>query len=396
PTAQISAGAGYSGQDKLVGNFGLGIPNFRGMGQNLSFSIDVGSSFNSYSLSFTEPWLFSTPTSLGTNIYSTNRRWYTDYTEGRRGGSVQLGKRLKWPDNYFRFYTMYRLEKNRLYDFSDSYLESHSDIDTLKYYMSGTEKIIGAIIRGRPISGSLLAYQKQWLTASSMQISIVRDSRDLPEFATSGSIISYAIENNGNFLGGYWNYQKHSLEISKYIPLFWKFVLAGKITYGAIATSAGDNRILESDRFSPGGTGYDGSVRGYDDGVLTPDSLTSDIITHVRYTDSTLSHSDSSFADTLYSEVRVHGKFMLIGNLELQMPIVENQIYALLFFDAGNSWLRASDMKLKDLYKGIGFGVRLVVPPIGTIGFDFGYRLDERKGEKQGWRLHPQFGTTIR
>ncbi|MEW5923804.1 MAG: outer membrane protein assembly factor BamA, partial [Candidatus Zixiibacteriota bacterium] len=113
PTAQISAGAGYSGVDKFVGTFGLGIPNFRGMGQQASINVDIGSERNSYSLSFTEPWAFSTPTLLGGELYYTNRVWYSDYTEGSRGGSVRVGRRLRWPDNYFRIYGVYRIEDNR-------------------------------------------------------------------------------------------------------------------------------------------------------------------------------------------------------------------------------------------------------------------------------------------
>ncbi|HKK21836.1 MAG TPA: outer membrane protein assembly factor BamA, partial [candidate division Zixibacteria bacterium] len=51
-TGQVSAGAGYNSQDKLVGNLGLGIPNFRGMGQSINFNTDFGSRRNSFSLSF--------------------------------------------------------------------------------------------------------------------------------------------------------------------------------------------------------------------------------------------------------------------------------------------------------------------------------------------------------
>ncbi|HEX2897127.1 MAG TPA: outer membrane protein assembly factor BamA, partial [candidate division Zixibacteria bacterium] len=85
-TGEIMAGAGYNSQDKLVGNVGMGIPNFRGMGQRLSFSVEFGTRRNSFSLSFTEPWLFGRPTLLGSDIFVLNRRWFSDYTEGRRGG----------------------------------------------------------------------------------------------------------------------------------------------------------------------------------------------------------------------------------------------------------------------------------------------------------------------
>jgi len=78
------------------------------------------------------------------------------------------------------------------------------------------------------------------------------------------------------------------------------------------------------------------------------------------------------------------------------MPVIENQLYALLFFDAGNSWLHRRNIKLNRVYRGYGFGFRLVVPGIGTIGFDFGYPLDDRKGQEKGWKPHFQIGTTFR
>jgi len=43
-----------------------------------------------------------------------------------------------------------------------------------------------------------------------------------------------------------------------------------------------------------------------------------------------------------------------------------------------------------DLKRGAGVGVRLVVPPIGLIGFDFGYGFDRIDGGQ--WEPHFQFG----
>ena len=96
---------------------------------------------------------------------------------------------------------------------------------------------------------------------------------------------------------------------------------------------------------------------------------------------------------------------MLVTNIELQFPIVEQSIYALLFFDAGNSTLTFKELfddKDRFWYKSVGAGFRIAVPGIGTIGFDFGYALDEFGHEGQsnfqekGWKSHFQIGTTFR
>ena len=393
-TGQISAGAGYSGQDKFVGTFGMGIPNFRGMGQNLSFNIDIGSRRNSYSVSFTEPWMFGTPTLLGTDLYYTNRRWYDDYTEGRRGASVKLGRRLRWPDNYFRVYMRYRLENDRFYDFDDSYVIGNSGLIRNIY---PTDTGLDTLnLAGEPLMGTLLRFNEEWFTSSSLQFTITRDNRNLPEFATSGSTISYSLETVGNWLGGYWEYQKHIFSISKFVTPFWKFTLAGKASFGYIHATDGDDKILEFDRFSPGGTGYDGTVRGYDDGSLTPDSTQEITVTEIMYADAEMQNPIDTTYDTRTSKVRVRGKYMFVGNLELQIPLMENQFYTLLFLDAGNSWLDKSDIKPNRIYRGYGFGFRLMVPGLGTIGFDFGYPLDDRSGQDRSWKPHFQIGTTFR
>ncbi len=405
-TGQISAGAGYNSTDGLVGNFGLGIPNLGGNGQNLSFNVQRGSSLSSFSISFTEPWLFGRPTSLGTDIFSNNRRWYDEYTEGRVGASVRVGRRLKWPDNYFRIYGSVQWERNRFYDFDSTYKAENS----YKYYYYRDYGTIGKkdtfdIYQNRiqnigPYPGSILAYKGLWNTAAQFAFTVTRDSRNLPEFATKGSQLSYTFENTGGVMGGFWHFQKHSFSAAKFIPILGKMALAAKVQYGAITAPSGDERILLSERFTPGGTAYEGIVRGFDDGALTPDSVVTqtDTLVLIHPTDTTTTPwtaDTTKVASTPSYKVRVYGKFMFVSNIELQIPIASQQFYGLLFFDAGNSWLNRRDV-LNKLYKSVGFGFRIVVPSIGTIGFDFGYPLDLRSGQKPTWKPHFQMGTTFR
>ena len=408
-TGQISAGAGYNSQDKMVGSIGMGIPNFRGNGQNLSFNVEFGRRRNSVSVSFTEPWAFGRPTLLGFDVFALNRRWYDDYTEGRQGGSIRVGRRLRWPDNYFRLFASYRLERNRFHDYDDSFLALNSSGTSYRYRWTEINDSTHSIeyrtrdelVLGPPLPGSIVEYNEQWNTASRVAFTIVRDSRDLPEFATRGSIISYSYERTG-ILGGYWDYQLHRIKLAKFVPLFWKFALAARVEYGAVVGES-DRRILVSDRFNPGGTAFDGTVRGYDDGTLTPDSLVYGTDTTAWYyadpetIDPSVDEPDSIAVSPNF-RTRVRGKYMLVANAELQLPIVQNQIYGLLFLDAGNSWLHLDDMKpITGLYRGVGIGFRLIVPGIGTIGFDFARPLDDPPyGGGRGWKPHFQIGTTIR
>lgn len=416
-TGQVSAGAGYNSQDKVVGSVGLGIPNLFGNGQNVSFSVDFGSTRNSFSISFTEPWLFGRPTTLGVDLFALNRRWYDEYTEGQQGFAIRVGRRLRWPDNYFRLYSSYRLERNRFYDYDDTFLSQNSSSST--YYYSWSELVDTTsppqivhhtetdIQVGEPLPGSVVSYNERWNTASKLSFTLTRDSRNLPEFATQGSIMSYQYSMVGGILGGFWRYQLHRISAAKFVPLFWKFALATRFEYGAINAAGSDpkdKRVLLSDRFTPGGTAYDGTVRGYDDGILTPDSLVSGVDTVLYFYNDpdsvknpNIATADSSIISSGFS-TRVRGKFMITANAELQLPIVQNQIYGLLFLDAGNSWLHFDDIQpISGLYKGAGIGFRIVVPGIGTIGFDFAKPLDDPPdGSDRSWKPHFQVGTTIR
>ncbi len=401
-TGEIMAGAGYNSVDKLVGNVSMGIPNFRGEGQNLSFNVEFGARRNSFSLSFTEPWMFGRPTLLGTSLFTTNREWFSEYTESRQGGSVRIGRRLRWPDNYFRLFASYLLERNRFHDFDDDFIEENSYKSTYYHdYRDGGSRYDNTLDRTvhGVYPGSIVAYEEAWLTASRLSVTLRRDSRNLPQFATDGSIMAYTFENTGGPLGGFWHYQKHSMELAKFVPLLWKFSLAARLEYGVVTSPSGDNHILISDRFTPGGTDYDGIVRGYDGGALTPDSLVQGTDTAYFYNDANPIIGVDPPDDTLFSSytTRVRGKYMLVANVELQFPIAEQQVYGLLFFDAGNSWLHRRDIKpMTGLYKGAGVGFRVVVPGIGTIGFDFAYALNEYRGQAKGWKPHFQIGTTFR
>jgi outer membrane protein insertion porin family len=424
-TGQLNAGAGYSARDGMVGTFGMGIPNFRGMGQALNFNLEFGGRRNSSQISFTEPWMFGRPTLLGVDVFMLNREFFESYTEGRRGGSLRIGKRLRWPDNYFRVSASYRIEGDRFHDFSPAFV-ARDEIVTYTNRWTETEIVTLDTVTISPdtittydtvfvnsllsaniedtVSGSLLEFGEQWKLASALTFSITRDSRNLPEFATSGSRFRYTITKAGGFMGGFWNYTKHFVEFSKFFRIYKGIALAAKSQFGAVLapTSRG---ILESERFSPGGTSYVGIVRGYDDGSLTPDTLITaagDVtLTDTLFLDSTSTPVTSSTANPFMGRVR--GNYLFATNWEISVPLATNTLYFLMFADAGGSWTTKDRI---EIWPGAGVGFRLAVPGIGTIGFDFGYPLrktstynsltGETTLDSQGWRSHFQIGTVFR
>ena len=338
PTGQASMGAGYSDRDKLVGQIGLQIPNFRGLGQNLDFSWEFGTRREQFLVGFTEPWLFDTPTSLAVRVYTLNQNYYDYYDYRRDAISVRVGRRLRKPA-YSSLSMGYRLENSNYSDFSSEYA---SLSDESRY---------------------------QPRTTSTFDMTYQRDTRDLAQFATRGTLFSYKPEIASSLVAGDVDFHRHEVGFNYYHPSWWKFVLSLETKVAVVdGFSKFDNdNIPFWERFTPGGVDWwDGQVRGYPDQSLGPRQ----------------------------SGIPIGGNSMMVLNLEYRFPLAEQQVYGLLFADAGNAWAKIGDISPLDLRRSVGFGFRVMTPMLGMIGFDFGYGFDRRKvdGAQAGWSTHFQFG----
>lgn len=351
-TDMANMSAGYSQRDGMIGSVGLTFNNFSlahpfsgGDGQRLVFDWQFGSIYQSKSLSFTEPWMFNTPTLAGFSIFDTQRGGgYYPWDQSDRGGSVRLGRRFYWPDNYFRGDWIVRYAQSKISNIRDAELAANYE----KYY-------------GR--------------SGSTHQLSITqilsRDSRNNPEFPTRGSSHSLSTELSGGPLSGDQDYFKAILDVEWFLPLPYGLVLYSHNKYGYVEALYQNTVILYGEYFYLGGSGlgFSEGLRGYDDGQVGP--LTS-------------------------GGSPIGGKTMAKNTLELRFPIAPNPtIFGLLFAEAGNAWEQVSQTDPFELRRSVGAGVRLFMPMIGIIGIDFGYGFDyyNEYGQRSGkWKVHFQFG----
>ena len=345
---------GYSGAFGFSGGVGLSFNNFSisepfrgGAGQSLTFDWQFGVSnyYRTISIGFQEPWMFNSPTLFGFSIFDTYQSYYAEIHY--RGASIRIGRRFKWPDMYFRGDWTLRVQENSYHSLGGS---SVYDL----YYPPGKTTQVGI-----------------------SQV-ISRNSTDSPIFPARGSSFSLLTDINGipKFSGVQQSrYHKHVLSVDWYLPL----ISSGRITlmssslFGVIFPLEKDPKIPYQDLFYMGGTGL-GQIsvtplRGYDDNSLGPYRGSLGGRTMMKYT----------------SELR----FALALN-----PI---PIYTLLFAEAGNVWLDHTVMDPQDLRRSVGFGVRLLVNPIGLIGFDYGHGFYARTpgGDAPGWKFHFQFGRSF-
>ena len=343
----INASVGYSGSFGVTGALGFTINNFSiaeplkgGAGQILNFEWQFGeaSRFRTFTLGFTEPWLYDTPTLLGVSLFDTRQIWGYDYEQ--MGASVRVGRRFRWPDDYFRGDWILQAQRNDVRNGQGLYREGTTSQVSLTQVIS-------------------------------------RNSIDNPVFPTFGSNLSLSIQlSGGALLPGNVNFHKWLFHGDWYIPIFNSNRLALYLStdYGYIQDIGTASNISPIDLFFMGGTGLGyvstTPLRGYEDQSIGPRTTTG----------------------VIYG-----GKAMTKQTAELRFAVSINPIpiYLLAFAEGGNVFPTMSQANFFDLKRSAGFGARLQINPIGLIGFDYGYGFDDvfpRDGRPDGWHFHFQFG----
>lgn len=364
PSDQIELSGGWGG-GRIVGSLGVTFNNFSarkffkkdawqplpsGDGQRLSVRAQTnGQFFQSYNISFTEPWLGGRkPNSLSvTAYYSRQTNGLAVENPNRQalgiyGLSVGLGRRLKWPDDFF---TLYNEISYQYYDLNNW---------------------------GNFVFGSGYANNLSFKTTFS------RNSIDAPIYPTSGSQTSLSLQLTPPYslFDGKSNYDElSSQEKYKFIEFHkWKFnsswftplsggkrqfVLNTKIGFGVLGSYNDALGQSPFERFYLGGDGLSGfnldgseiiALRGYGDRVLSP-QVGATVVS--KYT------------------------------MEIRYPFSLNQsatIYGLAFAEAGNSWFDFDQFSPFNVKRAAGVGVRIYMPFFGLLGLDWGYRFDEVPG----------------
>lgn len=346
----INASVGYSGAFGVTGALGFTINNFSlsqplagGAGQVLNFDwqFGEGSRFRTFSLSFTEPWLYDTPTTLGLSLFDTRQMFVYDLQQ--TGVSLRVGRgRLPWLDVFSRLDYTLRFQRNDVHD-------------------NG----------GNPL------YQIGLTTQLSLSQTISRNSTDNPIFPTSGSIVSLTTEvSGGPILPGNVDYHKWLFNADWFVPLFGtsRLVLYASSNLGYIDGFSDNSNIPPIEYFYMGGTGVGyiatTPLRGYEDRKVGP--------------------LDSR-------ENEIGGRVLDKHTAELRLAVTLNPIpiYFLGFAEGGNVFTDFHHADFFDLKRSFGFGARLLINPIGLIGFDYGYGADDvypKDGHPDGWHFHFQFG----
>ncbi len=227
---QFSAGAQFSQLEGFGGNFEIAIPNFRGAGELLSAQVELSKYTKRFTLGFTEPWIFNTPTSYSVTASYYKSTYWRDYRQVYLSQGVR--RRLRWPDDYFYASIGYHIGYQKDYRRYSKILEPKG------FYID---------------SAGIL---------SKLRLTLERDERDLRLFPTRGSLFSVTTWIAG--LGGDYSYVKGLAEYEIYFPLVWKFVMGSRCKFGLLDGFGEKKHIDNYDLFAAGGIyGVDGVIRGY-------------------------------------------------------------------------------------------------------------------------------------
>ena len=430
-SSQIELQGGYGGGG-FIGTLGLSFNNFSarnllnkeaykplpmGDGQKVSLRLQGSTYFQTYSVSFSEPWFgqkkpvqFSTSLSYSKQFLNNYITQKVDKTKSFNilTLSVGLAKRLTVPDDFFVLsqsisYQHYDLNNYNtgLFTFGNGTSRNLAYTIGLTRSNKGTNPIF-------PTYGSEFSISAKVTPPYSLMNGI--------DYATLGDKEEYKLKNtvdrsnvpdaNGNTvkIGDYidtagnkvFNYQdaaadpalvdqkkfnwleyyKIKFKADWYTKIYGKLVLRTLTEFGFLGAYNQDRGVVPFERFYVGGDGLanysmDGretiQLRGYPNNSLTP----------------------VKEGTTEQIGATVYNKF----SLEMRYPITlksSASIYALTFLEAGSSYKDFKNYNPFDLSRSAGVGLRVFMPAFGLLGIDFEYGFDALPGtaKPNGWETH--------
>ncbi|RZJ75308.1 MAG: outer membrane protein assembly factor BamA [Flavobacterium sp.] len=428
-SSQIELQGGYGGGG-FIGTLGLSFNNFSarnifnkdaykplpmGDGQKVSLRLQGSSYFQTYSLSFSEPWFggkkpvqFSTSLSHSKQfLYNYNNR---DVDRSRSFNitslSVGLAKRLSDPDIYLTFSNSLSFQYYDLNNYNTGlFTFGNGSARNLAYTIGltrnnkgknpiyptyGSEVSVSAkftfpysLVNGidygdlenqeaykyRYTGASYQDSNDQWVYPGDYVDAYPSQNNPQPnkvtDFRDAAADPAKVDQKKFNWL----EYYKIKFKADWYTTLYEKLVLRTLGEFGYMGAYNNDRGLVPFERFFLGGDG------------LANFALDGREVIQLRgYPNQSLSSTDGG---TIYN------KF----SLELRYPITLNpsaSIFALTFLEAGASYDTFSQYNPFALKRSAGLGLRVFMPQFGLLGIDFGHGFDPVLGgtQKNGWETH--------
>ena len=438
-SSQIELQGGYGGGG-FIGTLGLSFNNFSvknmfnkeayqpvpmGDGQKVALRLQGSAFFQTYSLSFSEPWFGGKKPVSFNSSFSYSKQFLNNFQTGLVDKdrsfniislSVGLAKRLTVPDDSFvlshslsfQYYDLNNYNTG-LFTFGNGSSRNFAYTVGLTRNNKGTNPIF-------PMYGSEFALSAKFSPPYSLWNKVdygnlgnleenkLRYSSDLQSTTNlppqgeaqlrDGDFLGIAADGSGRFERvsdfskatpdrakvdqlkfNYLEYFKVKAKADWYTKIWDKLVLRSLGEFGYLGNYNRARGNIPFERFFLGGDGLqnfamDGreviQLRGYPNQSLTPRDVTG-----------------------AQNGATIYNKF----SFELRYPLTLKQsasIYALTFFEAGAGFDDPKKYNPFSLKRSAGFGLRIFMPAFGLLGIDFGKGFDAIEGgiQPNGWETH--------
>ena len=440
-SSQIELQGGYGGGG-FIGTLGLSFNNFSmqnlfnkeaykplpmGDGQKVSLRLQGSSFFQTYSMSFSEPWFggkkpvqFSTSLSYSKQFLNNFQSRNVDRSKSFNilSLSVGLAKRLTVPDDSFVLSNSLSFQYYDLNNYNTGLFTFGNGASRNFAYTVGLSRNNKGLNPIFPTYGSEFSVSAKFTPPYSLMNGVdYKNIGNQEEYKLKynstqplaprtdgyivkagdylvanvndrGDIINYTKVDDYNDASAdpakvdqkkynWLEYYKIKFKADWYTKIYGKFVLRTLGEFGFLGAYNQDRGLVPFERFFLGGDGLanfalDGreviGMRGYPNQSLTP-------------TDT----------NGLQNGGTVYNKF----SLELRYPLTLKSaasIYALTFLEGGAAYDSFKNYSPFLLQRSAGFGLRVFMPAFGLLGIDFGYGFDalpiQGMSKPNGWETH--------
>jgi len=345
-TGRAGFGGGFNTDYGAIGNVFYSQENFdimrwrrphplQGGGQKFRIRAMIGSRRDDYILDYEEPWLFDRKLRFTTSLYASEYEYFSNlYDVSRAGMKLGLEQTLFGMD-HLRGGISYTVENTGIVKVDDSASVEMKDF--------GGRNFISKF-------GTSLAY----------------DTRGGGYLPTKGQRTEFSGFVAGGPIGGDSDFYKLNLNTAQYFPGLGEGHVIEVIARTGVVDNYGDStQVPYLERYTLGGSG---TLRGFDFREVGPRDAKNEVI---------------------------GGKSMWMGTLEYSVPTpFADWARVATFYDIGNASRSAFKYDFSDYNDDWGIGLRLDVPFLGPLRFDYAFPINTDSYNDDGGQFNFSFGYT--
>ncbi|HEU0300376.1 MAG TPA: outer membrane protein assembly factor BamA [Longimicrobium sp.] len=353
-TGSVNFGTVFGGgaygdrRSRFAGFLGYQQPNLFGQGKQANLRAEYGYGRSTLEASYTDPAIAG----------------------GRNSGTISV---FRSGDRYVRLGNGRRLRTGAQLQFGFPVPGSLRTRAFLGYSLSRTEYLTE---EEACEAGSASIFCLPNATASTISLSVSRDTKNHPIFPTAGTRQSVSVEQTGGPLGGDGNYQKLFTQAEWWVPTgrLGTGPQASQMAFGLSARAGaifGDVSLFPFERFYVGGVMFGQPLRGYQESTIGPRGY------------------NVQCNNRLELDCLGDAFFTISGEYAIRLT---DALSVSAFGDAGNVFGGVGEFNTARLFRGAGVGATLVTPFLGAIGIDAAYGFDR---PDPGWEIHFKLGNSF-